>query len=137
MYLKKWFHKLRMIEGTNFFDHLSVLKGIMIELEAIWVKIEDNGKMLRLLWSLPTSYNHLLPTLIYEKETMNLEEVISTLLSEERKLSGESNETSNDSTLTIGNWKKHNSKKKGVYWVCGQLWDLKKDCQKVNEARYW
>ena len=76
----------------------------------------------------------MLPTLIYEKETVDLEEVIRTLLSEERKLSGESNETFDDLTLTIGNWKKNNSKKKGVYWVCGQLGDLKKDCQKINEA---
>ncbi|KAH9671379.1 hypothetical protein KPL70_017352 [Citrus sinensis] len=71
----------------------SVLNGIVLELEVIGVKIEDEDKALRLLWSLPTSYKHLLPTLIYGKKTVDLEEVTSTLLSEERRLSGESTET--------------------------------------------
>ena len=48
-----------MVEGTKISDHLNVLNSIMTELEAIEVKIEDEDKTLRLLWSLPTSYKHL------------------------------------------------------------------------------
>ncbi|ESR45251.1 hypothetical protein CICLE_v10003098mg [Citrus x clementina] len=101
LYLKERFHTLRMTEGTKIFDHLSVLNGIVLELEAIGVKIEDGDKALRLLWSLPTSYKHLLPTLMYGKETVNLEEVTNTLLSEERRLSGESTETTDVSALAV------------------------------------
>ncbi|KAH9753666.1 Receptor-like protein 13 [Citrus sinensis] len=36
-----------MAEGTKIFDHLSVLNGIVSELEAIGVKIEDEDKALR------------------------------------------------------------------------------------------
>ena len=111
---------LRMIEVTKISDHLSVLDHIVIELEVIGVKIEDKYKKLRLLWSLLTSFKQLLPTLMYEKETIDLDEVTSTLLLKERRLSGGSNETSDDSALTVGNWKKNNSKKKGICWVCGQ-----------------
>ncbi|KAL9462621.1 hypothetical protein AB3S75_000591 [Citrus x aurantiifolia] len=93
LYLKERSHTLRMTEGTKIFDHLNVLNGIVSELEAIRVKIEDGDKALRLLWSLPTSYKHLLPTLMYGKETVDLEEVTNTLLSEERRLSGESGES--------------------------------------------
>ncbi|KAL9429062.1 hypothetical protein AB3S75_030966 [Citrus x aurantiifolia] len=102
-----------MVEGTKISGHLSVLNGIVLELEAIGVKFEDEDKALRLLWSLPTSYKPLLPTLMYGKETINLEEVISTLLSEKRRLSGESTETTNVSVLAVvGNWKKDKYKKK-------------------------
>ena len=122
-----------MVEGIKIFDHLSVLNGIVSELETIGVKIEDEDKALRLLWSLPTSYKHMLPTLMYGKETVDLEEVTSTLLSEERRLSSESTETIDVSTLAIvGNWKKNNSKKNEVCWGCGQSGHLKKDYHRRN-----
>ena len=105
---------LRMIEGTKISNHLSVLNGIVTKLEAIKVKIEDEDKVLRLLWSLLSFYKHLLPTLMYGKEIMDLEVVTITLLSKERRLSGGCNKASDDSALTVGNWKKNNSKKKGV-----------------------
>ena len=38
--------------------------------------------------------------------------VTSTLFSKERKLSDGSNQTSDNSALTVGNWEKNNSKKK-------------------------
>ncbi|KAH9747241.1 Urease accessory protein D [Citrus sinensis] len=69
------------------------------ELEATGVKIENEDKAFRFLWSLPTSYNYLLPTLIYGKATVDLEEVISILLSEEKSLSGEIIETTDVSAL--------------------------------------
>lgn len=72
----------------------------MIKLEAIGVKIEDEDEALRLLWSLPTFDKHLLLTLMYEND---LEEVTSTLLSEERRLSGRSNEASDDPALIVDN----------------------------------
>ena len=52
----------------------------MIILEAVGVKIEEEDKALRLLWSLSTSYKHLLPTLLYGKEVVDLKEVSSTLI---------------------------------------------------------
>ncbi|KAL9451391.1 hypothetical protein AB3S75_013036 [Citrus x aurantiifolia] len=91
-----------MAEGTKIFDHLSILNGIVSELEAIGVKIEDEDKALRLLWSLPTLYKHMLPNLIYGKEAVDLEEVSSTLLSKERRLSGENTKTTDVSTLAVG-----------------------------------
>ena len=134
--MKEQFHTLQMVGGTKIFNYLSVLNGIVSELEAIGVKFKDEDNALRLLWSLPTSYKSLLPTLMYEKETMDLEEVISTLLSEERRLSGEGNETTNVSTLAVvENWKKDKYKNKGVCWGCGQSGQLKRDCHRRNRAK--
>ena len=72
LYLKERFHMLQMVEGIKIFDHLNVLNGIVSELKAIGVKIENEDKTLRLLWSLPISYKHILPTLMYGKETIDL-----------------------------------------------------------------
>ena len=49
-----------MAKGTKISEYPSVLNGVVIELEGIRVKIEDEDKALRLLWSLPTSYKHVI-----------------------------------------------------------------------------
>ena len=41
LYLKEQFYTIRMKEGTNIADHLSVLNRIVSKLEAIGVKIND------------------------------------------------------------------------------------------------
>lgn len=91
-----------MTKGTQISDHLSVLNAIVTELKVIGVKIEDDDKALRLLWSLPTSFKHLFPTWMHGKENVDLEIVIKTLLSKERRLGVGNKEASNDSALTIG-----------------------------------
>ena len=50
------------------------------QLSSFWVNYEDEDKALLLLASLPTSFDHLV-TMMYRKETILLEEVISALLS--------------------------------------------------------
>ncbi|KAF3665365.1 Stromal cell-derived factor 2-like protein [Capsicum annuum] len=49
-----------MDEGITISDHLSVLNEIVSEFESIGVKINDENKTLRLIWSLPSSYKHML-----------------------------------------------------------------------------
>ena len=51
-------------------DHMSILNGIISDLEAIGVAISDEDKALRLFWSLPTYYEHMKPILMYEKDTV-------------------------------------------------------------------
>ena len=50
------------------------------QLSSFGVNYEDEDKALLLLASLPTSFDHLV-TMMYRKETILLEEVISALLS--------------------------------------------------------
>ena len=59
LYLKEQFYKLQMGEGTKISDHLSVLNGIISELETLGVKIDEEDKALRLILSLPSSYKHM------------------------------------------------------------------------------
>ena len=81
LYLKEQFHTLRMDGGIKISDHLSVLNNIVSELEAIEVKVEDEDKTLRLVLSLPSSYEHMKRILIYGKETLRFIDVTSKLLS--------------------------------------------------------
>ena len=70
LYLKDQFHTLRMEEGTRIVDHISILNGIISYLEAIGVVISDEDKALRLIWSFPTSYEHMKSILMYGKDTV-------------------------------------------------------------------
>ena len=49
--------------------------GIISELETIGVEIQDDEKTLRLILSLPPSYEHMKPILAYWKESLNFAEL--------------------------------------------------------------
>ena len=71
-----------MTKGANFMKHLDKFKRLLIELEVIGVKIKEEDKAVILLVSLPPSYEHLRATLMYEKDTLGIDEVLDTLLRE-------------------------------------------------------
>lgn len=131
VYLKEQFHTLRMDEGMKISDHLSVLNSIVSELEAIGVKVEEEDIALRLIWSLPSSYEHMKPILLHGNEELVLSEVTSKLFSEEKRLTSGNHSSSGDSAyVSVVSGKKKNFKKKEVVcWKCGQSGHLKKNCQ--------
>ena len=90
-----------MAEGTTISDHLSVLNEIVSELESIGVKIDDEDQALRLIWSLPSSYKHMQPILMYRKETVIFSEVTSKLISEEKRLKNGYEKSLEDSALVV------------------------------------
>ena len=81
LYLKKQLYSLHMKEGSDMLEHLNTFNMLNTQLSSFGVNYEDEDKALFLLASLPTSFDHLVTTLIYEKETRVLEEVTSALLS--------------------------------------------------------
>ena len=97
---------LIMNEGTIMSDHLSVLNGIVSELETMGVKLDDEDIALRLIWSLPSSYEHMKPILIHGKEKIIFSEITSKLFSEEKRLSGGNNVSPENSALVADGWKK-------------------------------
>ncbi|CAK8565582.1 unnamed protein product [Lathyrus sativus] len=118
-----------MDEHIKVYDHLSVLNGIVSELETIGVKIDDEDKTLRLIWSLPSSYEHIKPVLIYGKETLSFEEVASKITSEERRLKGEENTSSNSVLVARGrSYVKKNNEMGVTCWKCGKLGHIKYKC---------
>ena len=83
LYLKKQLYGLCMNEETIVLEHLNFFKKIINELLVIDVKIDEEDKVLILLSSLSESYDHIVTTMLHGKQTLILEKVMSTLLSNE------------------------------------------------------
>ncbi|VFQ71666.1 unnamed protein product [Cuscuta campestris] len=85
LYLKQRLFGLQMAEEANFNGHLDEFNKITTELESIDVKIEEEDKALLLLASLPSSFDNIVTTLLFEKETLKFDEVVAVLLMNESK----------------------------------------------------
>ncbi|CAK8574851.1 unnamed protein product [Lathyrus sativus] len=110
-------------------NHLSVLNNIVSELETIGVKIDDEDKVLRLIRSLPSSYEYIKLVLIYVKEIFNFEEVASKIISEERRLKGEENTSSNSVLVARGrSYIKKNNETSVRCWKYGKLGHINNKC---------
>ena len=64
-----------MKESTPILQYLNAFNRIFSDLLALEVKLEEEDKTLLLLSSLPSSYDHLATTIMYDKETLELEDV--------------------------------------------------------------
>jgi len=119
-----------MDEGTKIYDHLSTLNNIVSKLESIEVNIDDEDKELRLILSLPPSYVHLKPVLMYWKECLSFEEVATKIIFEEwRMKSGESTSSSSTFLTKSGaNGKKIHATNISC-WKCRMSEHLKINCQ--------
>jgi len=74
-----------MKQGTVVLKHLNYFNKIISELLAVDVKIDEEDNALILLSSLPQSYDHIITTMLYGKETLILEEGMLTLLSDQMR----------------------------------------------------
>src|SRR3954467_15725451 len=75
LYMKKQLYCLRMAEETPILQHLNAFNKTVSDLLALEMKMEEEDKALILLSSLPPSYDHLVTTILYGKETLELEDV--------------------------------------------------------------
>jgi hypothetical protein len=85
LYVKKQLYGLQMEENTDLLEHLNKFNMLNTQLLNFGVKIEEEDKAILLLASLPSSYDHLVTTLLYGKETLAFEEVTGSLLSHETR----------------------------------------------------
>ena len=81
LYMKKQLYNLHIKEGYDMLEHLKTFNIMNTQLSSFGVNYEDEDKSLLLLASLPTSFDHLVTTLMYKKETIVLKEAASALLS--------------------------------------------------------
>ena len=73
-----------MEENADLLEHLNKFNMLTTQLNFA-VKIGEEDKVILLLASLPPSYDHLVMTLLYGKETLAFEEVMGSLLSHETR----------------------------------------------------
>ena len=81
LYVKKQLYSLYMKEGSDMLEHLNTFNMLNTQLSSFGMNYEDKDKALLLLASLPMHLDHLATMLMYGKEAVVLEEVISALLS--------------------------------------------------------
>jgi len=72
-----------MTEGTVMLEHLNFFNKVISEHLPVDVKINKEEKVLILLSPLSQSYDHIIITTLYDKKTLILMEVTTTLLSNE------------------------------------------------------
>ena len=65
LFMKKQLYSLRMKEGTPILQYLNAFNRILSDLLVLEVKLEED-KVLLLLSSLPSSYNHLKTIIMYD-----------------------------------------------------------------------
>ena len=83
LYLKKKLYTLQMEEGKDMRKHLDEFNKIMLNLNKIGVKIEEEDHAILLLSSLPKLYEHFFDTMLYGKQTQTMVEVKAMLNSKE------------------------------------------------------
>ena len=85
LYLKQKLYGLKMQEGSDLAEHINVFNQLIVDLEKVDVKIDEEDRAIILLCSLPGSYEHLVTTLTYGKEDVKVDEIVTALLGHEQR----------------------------------------------------
>ncbi|KAL0373808.1 UNVERIFIED_CONTAM: Retrovirus-related Pol polyprotein from transposon TNT 1-94 [Sesamum radiatum] len=139
-----------MQEGSDLAQHVNVFNQIITDLARLDVSIEDEDKAMILLCSLPFSYEHLVTTLTYGKETIKVDEITAALLAHNQQKQNAGGSSHGDSLYIKGNQDrgrkfekegsgKRNSKsksrdKKTIHcYKCKEPGHMKRDCPKLKK----
>ncbi|GJQ93597.1 retrovirus-related pol polyprotein from transposon TNT 1-94 [Tanacetum coccineum] len=129
-------------------EHIDEFNKLIDDLANIDVDINDEDQALMLLTSLPSSYDNFVETLLYERESLTLEDVLSSLNS--RELKKRTNAKDDGDGLYVRGMSDHRdnqghgssrskSKGKGTYklkcYICYFEDHLKKDYPKRNKKK--
>jgi hypothetical protein len=83
--LKDGLYTIHMSEGTSMQSHLNEFNLIIVDLESLDVKIDNEDKAILLVVSLPPSFKHFKEIMLYGNHTsLSFENVKSNLLSKEK-----------------------------------------------------
>ena len=94
-------YTLCMSEGTSIESQLDELNRIVLDLKNIEMKIDDEDQTLIFLCSLPRMYEHFIDTILYERDTISMEDVKASLNSKELKKKVSQNWVENQSSAFV------------------------------------
>ncbi|KAH9648352.1 hypothetical protein KPL70_025549 [Citrus sinensis] len=144
LYIKRRMFTLKMAEGSSLDDHIDEFNQVCDTLETIDEGLDDEGKALLLVSSLPQSYSNLVDALMYGRSTLSLNEVKAVLNT--RGLKEKSRNMMHAEGLSIkGKFNKNNGKKKKQkqdksksqnkkYFHCNKEGHFKRDCQELKST---
>jgi hypothetical protein len=150
LHLKQKLYGFKMTEGADLRQHINTFKQIISDILRIDIKFKDEDKAMMLLTSLPTSYEHLVTTLLYEKETLELEEVSGALLDHYQRKHKDSAESFGEGLVVKGYQdrgrkkdkddksarRRSKSKSKAVKcFKCQKKGHMKRDCPEWNKGK--
>ncbi|KAK4435064.1 hypothetical protein Salat_0669700 [Sesamum alatum] len=138
-----------MQEGADLAQHVNIFNQITTDLARLDVSIEDEDRAMILLCSFPFSYEHLVTTLTYGKETIKVDEITAALLAHNQRKQNAGESSHGDSLYVKGNQErgrklenegseKRNSRsksrsKKTIHcYKCKELGHMKRDCPKLK-----
>lgn len=102
LFFKQKLYSFEMQLGKDIEDHLDDFNKVILDLENIGIKVEDEDQAIIVLNSLPTeNYEKFMDTLMYDKDSLTLEDVQSALMSKEIKRKSELKEKSIGDGLMI------------------------------------
>lgn len=79
LYIKKKIFTLKMVNGSSLEEHIDEFNKVCDTLETIDEGLNDEGKTLLLISSLPQSYSNFVDALMYGRQILSLYEVKATL----------------------------------------------------------
>lgn len=147
LYLKQRLYTLKMGEGTSLSQHLDNFNSIIMDLNNIDIKIDDEDQALIVLCSLPPSYENFVESMLYGHEEITLDEVKTTLGSNQlrKQLSGKAIESSQGEGLVTrgrsifrgGNSDqkafRSQSRKRVQCYYCKKFGHIRRDCPKKKD----
>ena len=75
LYIKKRMFTMKMVEGSSLDHYIDEFNKVCNTLKSIDEGLNDEGKALLLISSLPKSYEHFVDALMYRRQTLTLDEV--------------------------------------------------------------
>lgn len=150
LYLKQKLYGLKMQEGTDLVQHINFFNHTVSDLQRIEVVIEDEDKAMILLCSLPPSYEHLVTTLTWGKDTLKVDEITTALLAHNQRKQNNAEGSQTEALYVKGNqetgrrqgkdgFSKRNPRvRRSVQcYKCQQMGHIRKDCpnrkQQIDE----
>ena len=110
LFLRKKLYNLRMKDGDSVTEHLNAFNTVVSQLASVDIKISDEDKCISLLCSLPDSWDSLVIAIGSNATTLQFDEIVSALLTEEMRLKNMDNQ--NGDALSVRGWSQNRNKNK-------------------------
>jgi len=149
LYQKQRLYTLQMSENISVRDHLDNFNRVILDLQSIGVKIDDEDQAIILLCSLPKSYENFIDTMLYGRDSITVNNVKDSLQSKElkRRVSSSNGDdagliVSRGRSMERGNSSKGHTRsnslsksKKVRCYKCKEVGHIRKNCPQLKKER--